>query len=117
MILDLEPVLVDIDKAIPCGLILNELISNTFKYAFLNVDSGEVKISLHKFEDHEVEKIVADNGICLPVGFDAGKCDTLGLKTVFALVEAQLKGSIGMVPFPIDKGSSWRVVFTNISGV
>ncbi|MCK5153814.1 MAG: sensor histidine kinase, partial [Spirochaetales bacterium] len=55
LLLDLEPVFVDIDRAIPCGLILNELISNTFKHAFTNLDSGVVKISLHMLEDNKVE--------------------------------------------------------------
>ena len=67
--LDLESVSVDIEQAIPCGLIINEHVSNIYKHAFKDLESGEVKISLHKLEEDKIEIIVADNGIGLPKGF------------------------------------------------
>ncbi len=114
--LDLESVSIDIDRAIPCGLILNELVSNTNKHAFKNLDSGEVIISLKKLETDEVEIIVADNGNGLPAGFDIQKCDTLGLQTVFALGEDQLNGIVEIISLSGYKGSAWRLVFSNIPG-
>ena len=111
--LDLDSVLVDIDRAIPCGLILNELVANTYKHAFKNMDSGEVKISLHKLEAEQVEIIIADNGVGFPSGFDIQKCDTLGLQTVFALGEDQLHGSIDLTSSPGFEGAVWRLVFKN----
>lgn len=114
-VLDLEPVSVDIDTAIPCGLILNELISNIFKHAFKNLDSGEIKISLHRIEGEDVEIVVTDNGNGLPAGFDIHSCETLGLQTVVALGEDQLHGNVDIVSHPGEKGSSWRLFFTNRS--
>ena len=114
--LDLDSVLVDIDSAIPCGLIINELISNTYKHAFKNLNSGEVKISLHNLEEDKVEIIVADDGAGLPLGFDIEKCETLGLQTVIALGEDQLHGSVDIVSNTNEKGFAWRLVFTNAPG-
>ncbi len=116
MELDLESVSVDIDKAIPCGLIINELISNTYKHAFKNLDSGEIKISLHNLESDKVEIIVADDGVGLPPGFDFRQCNTLGIQTIFALGEDQLHGSVEILIPSGGKGSEWRLVFTKTSG-
>ena len=113
LLLDLESVTVDIDRAIPCGLILNELVSNTYKHAFKNLDNGELKISLYKLEEDVVEIIVADNGIGFPAGFNIQKCNTLGLQTVFALGENQLRGTIDITSVAGEKGSSWRLLFNN----
>ncbi len=114
--LNFESVSVDIDRAIPCGLILNELISNTYKHAFKNLDSGEIKISLHNLEADKVEIIVADDGVGLPPGFDFRQCNTIGIQTIFALGEDQLHGSVEIVTPPGSRGSEWRLVFTNTPG-
>ncbi|RKX81205.1 MAG: hypothetical protein DRP58_12155, partial [Spirochaetes bacterium] len=100
----------------PCGLILNELISNTYKHAFKNLDSGEIKISLHNLEADKVEIIVADDGVGLPPGFDFRQCNTIGIQTIFALGEDQLHGSVEIVTPPGSRGSEWRLVFTNTPG-
>jgi len=116
IILDLDSILVDIDRAIPCGLIINELLSNIYKHAFKGMDSGEIKISLHNLEADKVEIIVADDGVGLPSVFDIKKCETLGLQTVIALGEDQLHGSVDITSLPGEKGSKWRLVFTNTHG-
>lgn len=113
LVLDLDLVSVDIDRAIPFGLIINELISNTFKHAFKGINAGEVKISLRNLKGEKVELIVADNGNGLPSGFDVHKCDTLGLQMVFALGEDQLHGSVDIVPLSNEKGVTWRLVINN----
>ena len=114
LVMNLDSVSVDIDTAIPCGLILNELISNIFKHAFKNLDSGEVRIRLHKLEGDEVEIVLTDNGNGFPLGFDVRNYDTLGLQTVFALGEEQLHGIIEIVSLPGEKGASCRLAFTNL---
>lgn len=115
IILDLDSVLVDIDTAIPCGLIINELLSNIYKHAFINLDSGVIQISLHNLEEDKVEIIVEDNGIGLAPGFDLKKSETLGVQTIVALGEDQLNGTVNTVSTQNSKGVAWRLVFPNIS--
>ncbi len=60
--MDVDKVLLNLDQAIPCGLIVNELISNALKYAFQEGDSGVVKIQLKQKEKQNLQLIVEDNG-------------------------------------------------------
>ena len=83
-----------IDHAIPCGLIINELISNALKYAFPDNRRGEIKIeAYHETADHYV-MTVSDNGVGLPAELDIHTTNTLGLKLVSGLAESQLGGNI-----------------------
>jgi PAS domain S-box-containing protein len=82
-----------LDKAIPCALALNEILSNAYKHAFKGRKSGTVKYRARE-EDGRIRFTIADNGIGLPRGFDLGKASTLGLKLVRTLVEQQLKGTL-----------------------
>ncbi len=91
---EMESISIGIDMLVPCGLILNELLSNSFKYAFPGDGKGEIRISLHPLKEDELELIFSDNGIGPPEGFDITKLDSLGLKIVWNLVEMQLKGTI-----------------------
>jgi two-component system, sensor histidine kinase PdtaS len=88
--LEVEDIRLDIDTAIPCGLIINELVTNSVKYAFPH-GKGTITIKF-KFEE-TYELIIADNGIGLPHDFDYKKTDTLGLQLVDSLVK-QLNGQI-----------------------
>ncbi|MBF0458114.1 MAG: PAS domain S-box protein [Nitrospirae bacterium] len=88
---DMEDINVGIDVAIPCGLIINELLTNILKYAFKGRDSGEITIMLNVLEADELELIVSDNGVGLPEGIEIGKTRSLGLKVVSILVK-QIKG-------------------------
>ncbi len=83
-----------IDTAMPCGLVLNELISNALKHAFPGGRTGVIRISLRRSDPTHVELTVSDNGVGLPKGFDIRKTDTLGIQNVLALVERQLDGEI-----------------------
>jgi PAS domain S-box-containing protein len=90
------------DVALPCGLIVNELLSNTFKYAFPERKSGEVFIELRREPGGTVHLLVGDNGVGLPRGFDWENSPTLGLRLVRALarqIEANVEtnGSRGTV--------------------
>jgi two-component sensor histidine kinase len=82
-----------LDKAIPCALALNEILSNAYKHAFKGRKSGTVKYSARE-EDGRIRFTISDNGIGLPEGFDLSKANTLGLKLVRTLIEQQLKGSL-----------------------
>ena len=89
----IDDVRLSVDVAVPCGLILNELVSNSLKYAFPDGREGEIRIELHNSGDHEVTLTVADDGVGLPeeVGFWDTK--TLGLRLVGTLVR-QLNGNV-----------------------
>ena len=89
-----DNICLDIDTAIPCGLIINELVTNAFKYAFPGNRSGEVGISVAKFGTRHT-LMVKDNGIGLPAGFDHTRTGTLGLQLVEALTR-QLRGSLAI---------------------
>ncbi|MGF7118687.1 histidine kinase dimerization/phosphoacceptor domain -containing protein [Methanobacterium oryzae] len=99
-------VLLDIDTAIPCGLILNELISNSLKYAFKNGGRGEINISLYLDYNNFVLK-VADNGIGLPENFDITYTDTSGLQLVNTLVR-QLDG---LIDLERSNGTTFKITF------
>jgi len=82
-----------IDKAVPCALILNELISNVFKHAFETSSEGEALVSLTVAPDKHITLVVRDNGSGFPEGFSIEKATSLGLQLVQALA-GQLKASI-----------------------
>ena len=84
------PQFLDLDRAIPCGLVVNELVTNAFKHAFPSGQAGEICIELHSAAG-EFELVVADNGAGLPEGFDLANVKSLGLQLVPLLVD-QLKG-------------------------
>lgn len=91
-------IILGIDTAIPCGLIINELLSNSFKYAFPEGRSGSIFIDLKKTatddNDSEYELTVTDNGIGLPADIDIKNTKSLGLQLVTNLTMHQLRGSI-----------------------
>jgi PAS domain S-box-containing protein len=80
-----------IDKAIPCGLIINELISNALKYAFPGDRPGEIKVSFQRAKDGSIILRVEDNGVGLPAGLEITNTGTLGLQLVTMLAR-QLRG-------------------------
>jgi PAS domain S-box-containing protein len=91
--IDSPKLFLPLDKAIPCALALNEILSNAYKHAFKDRKGGTVKYSACE-ENGRIRFTIADNGIGLPRGFDLSKANTLGLKLVKTLVEQQLKGTL-----------------------
>lgn len=85
---------IGIDSAIPCGLIINELVTNSLKYAFPDGRKGEINVSLGVVGEQEFELIISDNGVGIPESIDFEKTDTLGLHLVKILAENQLHGEI-----------------------
>ena len=91
-VLKIENLSLNIETAVPCGLIISELVSNSLKYAFPNEINGEIFISL-KFVDGKYEMIIRDNGIGMSEDIDFNNLETLGLLLVNSLIE-QLDGEM-----------------------
>jgi PAS domain S-box-containing protein len=91
--LDVDKVALNVDTAIPCGLIINELVSNALKYAFSNKAKGTIYIGLHFDEDHYYTLTIRDNGIGLPPDWKLKTVNSLGLKLVEILAQ-QLEGTL-----------------------
>ncbi|MDM8554672.1 PAS domain S-box protein [Desulfococcaceae bacterium HSG7] len=83
-----------IDDAVPIALIINELLTNIYKYAFPANRRGKVEITLKKSGPQVMELSISDNGIGLPADIDIHHSETLGLQLVSDLAEDQLEGSL-----------------------
>jgi two-component sensor histidine kinase len=85
----------DINRAIPCGLIISELVSNCLKHAFPEKKEGRITIRMDSDAKGAKTLVIKDNGIGLPEGLDFRKAETLGLQLVADLVH-QINGSIDL---------------------
>jgi PAS domain S-box-containing protein len=108
LIIQTDGVYVDINKAIPCGLILNELISNALKHAFPGDRQGELQIIIREEKNTEIEIVVRDNGLSLPDNVDIHQPRTVGLHLVNGLVKNQLDGQMEVRR---DNGTEFRIKF------
>lgn len=90
--IDSEQIYLDINTAIPLGLVVNELVSNAIKHGFDGISDGEIKIEFGRTQD-KYSLSVSNNGIKFPEGFDINTSTTLGLELVSSLSK-QLKGTI-----------------------
>ena len=93
LVFALESVTLAIDQAVPCGLVLNELIANAFEHGFPGDREGSVTLHLRR-ERGDVVLVVADDGVGLPPGADVRAQPSLGLRLVTTLVEHQLGGEV-----------------------
>lgn len=84
-----------IDTAVPCGLIINELVSNSLKYAFPAGRSGTIRIEMHYKDDHSIRLAVTDNGVGFPDGIGQASTKSLGLRLVRTLAD-QLSATVEM---------------------
>jgi PAS domain S-box-containing protein len=84
---NLDELYLNLDAAVPCGLIINELVSNSLKYAFPDGRDGEVRIELREHSDGLARLVVADNGIGLRSDIDWSTARSLGLRLVRSLAE------------------------------
>jgi two-component sensor histidine kinase len=108
-----ENIFLDMDTAIPLGIIVNELVSNSLKYAFNGRDKGEIQIQLHRGESESDESTlfaltVSDNGVGIPENIDIEDLGSLGLQLVTSLVD-QLDGELEMKR---NNGTEFTVRFT-----
>jgi len=92
--LEIEDVIFDLENAIPCGLIINELFSNSLKHAFPQHEKGNISIVLRSFNKDELGLTVSDDGVGIPEDLDIKQTDSMGLHLVRVLAEHQLKGEI-----------------------
>lgn len=92
---DIENVSLGVDTAVPCGLIMNELISNVFKHAFADGAKGDLWIKMRQLEDRAYQITVHDNGVGLPEGFSLETASSMGMKLVRDLTR-QLDGAISL---------------------
>ncbi|HUG70475.1 MAG TPA: PAS domain S-box protein [Pirellulaceae bacterium] len=104
---DINDVYFGIDTAIPCGLIINELVSNCLKYAFPTDHQGEIHIALQAIGADRFTLTVRDNGIGFPTELDFQKTTSLGLQLVNTLAK-QLKGTIQL---DRDSGTVFAITF------
>jgi PAS domain S-box-containing protein len=113
-----ENVFFGIDTAIPMGIIVNELVSNSLKYAFLGRNNGEIRINLYREENREYRTegkksttftlSISDNGVGIPKNLDIENLDSLGLQLVTSLVD-QLDGELELKR---NKGTEFTIKFT-----
>jgi len=94
--MNIENIQLDIDFAIPCGLIINELVTNSLKYAFPADRVGEIKIVFRRTIENTLELVISDNGIGIPPDLDFRKTGSMGLHLVTILAENQLHGKINL---------------------
>jgi len=106
---NVDHIKVNIDTAIPLGLLINELLTNALKYAFPNGQEGEVHLSIKQVSD-AYELIIRDNGVGFTFDGDFDKLRTLGMRLVYSLVE-QLEGTITQEN---SNGTNYFITFKNI---
>ena len=107
--LDIASVEVVMDQAIPCGLLVNELVSNSLKHGFPDGRTGEVRVELQPVDGGpQVRLRVSDTGVGLPADFEAKRRDSLGLQLVSDLAR-QLRGTLEIGPGP---AAVFTVTFT-----
>ncbi len=109
--LDIENIFISVEVAVPLGLITNELISNSLKYAFPNKENlankPEIKICFNKCENNELILEISDNGIGMPEGFDLKTSQSLGLQ----LVETLINQLDGIKELDMNNGIMVRIKF------
>jgi PAS domain S-box-containing protein len=106
-VIDVPGVSLGLDTAIPCGLIVNELVSNALKYAFVGRDHGQVQLRMRADADRRYHLVVWDDGVGLPKEVDFRQAKTLGLQLVNMLTN-QLHGS---VEYRNGSGTEFHIVF------
>ena len=107
LIVDVNNILIGIDTAIPCGLIINELISNSFKHAFPDDREGKIKIDFFETETH-YHLIVSDNGIGFPEAVDFRGAESMGLELINDLTVHQLDGTVELER---AGGTTFKIIF------
>lgn len=110
MDLDLEPVHLSIDQAMPCGLILNEIISNALKHAYADGREGRIQVAL-RLQGEQVRIGIHDDGPGLPEGFDEDRDGGLGLELIRLLTD-QLDGAMQR---STGRGVSYLLTFERVN--
>lgn len=107
--LDFDEIYLNLDKAVPCGLIISELVSNSLKYAFPNQTQGIIRISVNCDEGGDIQLIVRDNGIGFPTNWNFSSINSLGLQLVNVLIN-QIEGTLELNN---SQGVQFKISFQN----
>ncbi len=107
--LDLHPLALSVEQAVPCGLIVNELVVNALKHAFSGHDPGEVTVALCRDQDGRATLSIGDTGVGLPEGMDWRQSESLGLRLV-QMLSRQLAGTMA-VESKAGTGTRFRLTF------
>ncbi len=105
--IDVNNIALNLDAAIPCGLLLNELISNALKHGFPDSRSGHLRVNFISAPNRYLLLRVADDGVGLPPNFEPEKCTSLGISLIISLTQ-QLRGSLEMYN---DPGATFEITF------
>ena len=105
--IDADGVSLGIDAAIPCGLIVNELVSNALKHAFPDGRAGEIRIGLYPDGGRQLTLVVADDGVGFPEGLDFQNTESLGMQLVNTLAN-QLDGTVELHD---NGGTEFKITF------
>ena len=107
---DVDDILMGVDIAIPCGVIVNELVANSLKHAFPGGGPGEISIELRALEDDQAKLRVRDNGVGFPISQDFSRLESLGLQLISTLTE-QLGGTIELRN---NGGTEFEITFPQV---
>ena len=108
---DVEQIMLAVDSAVPCGLIVNELVTNCFKYAFAGGRAGEIRIRMERAEATQFRLSVADDGVGFPKGVNFRETESLGMQLITTLTE-QLDGSIELIN---GTGTRFEITFPELT--
>jgi two-component sensor histidine kinase/sensor domain CHASE-containing protein len=108
LVINSNNIFLDLDSGIPCGILIQELISNSIKHAFPDEKRGIISIALRSLGERKLELIIGDNGVGLPQGLDFQNTSSLGLSLVSTLVRNQLGGAITLNK---DQGTEFKIIF------
>jgi two-component sensor histidine kinase/CHASE2 domain-containing sensor protein len=110
---EVEDIMLAVDSAVPCGLIVNELVTNCFKYAFAGGRSGEISVRMARAECARFQLSVADDGVGFPKGVNFRETESLGMQLVTTLTE-QLEGEVHMTN---GTGTKFEITFPETANV
>lgn len=103
---DVDDMLLGIDTAIPCGLIINELVTNSLKHGFPGDKEGLITVQLRKTNEKFILRVI-DDGVGFPETIDYQNTETLGLQLINSLV-MQLDGTMDFIT---DNGTEFKIIF------
>jgi len=106
--LAIDDIALGVDRAIPCGLVLNELVTNALKHAFVGGRHGTIRVALARLDDGRIRLAVSDDGRGVPEGFDVAHATSMGLQLVTTLAE-QLEAELAVTT---ERGTSVSLTFS-----
>ncbi len=108
LVLDMAGIPVSLDTAVNCGIIVNELVTNSLKYAFPEGHPGQIRIGLGKQDDGSISLELSDDGVGMAPGFDLERNSNLGLRLVNSIASGKLQAR---KEFSSERGCAYRLVF------